>query len=106
MNTLNCVLCLLRTPPAYGATLIEHSLIEVGLPGSVKVDGQVDAGIVEEIKMIVLWLIQRRVADEVLFCDNMFYLLFLVAPKILEALQIAETYMEKTQNFSGKVRDL
>ncbi|XP_040056386.2 ribosome quality control complex subunit NEMF [Gasterosteus aculeatus] len=52
----------------YGATLIEHSLIEVGLPGSVKVDGQVDA----------------------------------VAPKILEALQIAETYMEKTQNFSGK----
>lgn len=49
---------------------------------------------------------QRRVADEVLFCDNMFYLLFLVAPKILEALQIAETYMEKTQHFSGKVRDL
>uniref|UniRef100_A0A8C3ASP4 Ribosome quality control complex subunit NEMF n=1 Tax=Cyclopterus lumpus TaxID=8103 RepID=A0A8C3ASP4_CYCLU len=29
----------------YGATLIEHSLIEAGLPGSVKVDGQVDAGI-------------------------------------------------------------
>lgn len=68
MNTLNCVLCLLRTPPAYGATLIEHSLIEVGLPGSVKVDGQVDAGIVEEIKMIVLWLI--AVKDEWLtrFC--------------------------------------
>ncbi|XP_031703122.1 ribosome quality control complex subunit NEMF [Anarrhichthys ocellatus] len=52
----------------YGATLIEHSLIEAGLPGSVKVDTQVDA----------------------------------VAPKILEALQIAETYMEKTENFSGK----
>uniref|UniRef100_A0A8C3ASY7 Ribosome quality control complex subunit NEMF n=1 Tax=Cyclopterus lumpus TaxID=8103 RepID=A0A8C3ASY7_CYCLU len=52
----------------YGATLIEHSLIEAGLPGSVKVDGQVDA----------------------------------VAPKILEALQIAETYMEKTEHFSGK----
>ncbi|TNN61015.1 Nuclear export mediator factor Nemf [Liparis tanakae] len=52
----------------YGATLIEHSLIEVGLPSSVKVDGPVDA----------------------------------VAPKILEALQIAETYMEKTENFSGK----
>ncbi|KAL6105398.1 nemf [Pungitius sinensis] len=52
----------------YGATLIEHSLIAVGLPGSVKVDSQVDA----------------------------------VAPKILEALQIAETYMEKTENFSGK----
>lgn len=31
---------------------------------------------------------------------------FPVAPKILEALQIAETYMEKTENFSGKVRDL
>uniref|UniRef100_A0A8C4GK25 Ribosome quality control complex subunit NEMF n=1 Tax=Dicentrarchus labrax TaxID=13489 RepID=A0A8C4GK25_DICLA len=47
----------------YGATLIEHSLIEAGLSGSVKVD---------------------------------------FAPKILEALQIAETYMEKTENFSGK----
>ncbi|XP_059209037.1 ribosome quality control complex subunit NEMF-like [Centropristis striata] len=54
----------------YGATLIEHSLIEAGLSGSVKVDSQVDA------------------AE--------------VAPKILEALQIAETYMEKTENFSGK----
>lgn len=29
-----------------------------------------------------------------------------VAPKILEALQIAETYMEKTENFSGKVRSV
>ncbi|CAB1461125.1 unnamed protein product [Pleuronectes platessa] len=54
----------------YGATLIEHSLIEVGLPGSVKVDSQVDAA--------------------------------QVAPKILEAMQVAETYMEKTANFSGK----
>ncbi|XP_041809091.1 nuclear export mediator factor Nemf-like [Chelmon rostratus] len=54
----------------YGATLIEHSLIEAGLPGSVKVDSQVDAA--------------------------------QVAPKILEAMQIAETYMEKTENFSGK----
>ncbi|XP_040916388.1 nuclear export mediator factor NEMF-like [Toxotes jaculatrix] len=54
----------------YGATLIEHSLIEVGLPGSVKVDSEVDAA--------------------------------QVAPKILEAMQIAETYMEKTENFSGK----
>uniref|UniRef100_A0A4W6EQZ6 Ribosome quality control complex subunit NEMF n=1 Tax=Lates calcarifer TaxID=8187 RepID=A0A4W6EQZ6_LATCA len=47
----------------YGATLIEHSLIEAGLPGSVKID---------------------------------------IAPKILEAMQIAETYMEKTENFTGK----
>lgn len=31
-------------------------------------------------------------------------LFFSVAPKILEALQIAETYMDKTGNFSGKVR--
>lgn len=31
---------------------------------------------------------------------------FLVAPKILEALTIAETYMEKTENFRGKVRCL
>ncbi|XP_023133201.1 ribosome quality control complex subunit NEMF [Amphiprion ocellaris] len=54
----------------YGATLIEHSLIEAGLPGFVKVDSQVDAA--------------------------------QVAPKILAALQIAETYMEKTENFSGK----
>ncbi|XP_034432358.1 nuclear export mediator factor NEMF-like [Hippoglossus hippoglossus] len=54
----------------YGATLIEHSLIEVGLSGSVKVDSQVDAA--------------------------------QVAPKILEAMQVAETYMEKTANFSGK----
>ncbi|XP_071353890.1 ribosome quality control complex subunit NEMF [Trachinotus anak] len=54
----------------YGATLIEHSLIEAGLPGSVKVDSQVDAA--------------------------------QVAPKILEAMQIAETFMEKTENFSGK----
>lgn len=54
----------------YGATLIEHSLIEAGLPGSVKVDSQVDAA--------------------------------QAAPKILEAMQIAETYLEKTENFSGK----
>lgn len=54
----------------YGATLIEHSLIEAGLPGSIKVDSQVNAA--------------------------------QVAPKILEALQIAETYMEKTENFRGK----
>ncbi|XP_053191485.1 ribosome quality control complex subunit NEMF-like [Scomber japonicus] len=54
----------------YGATLIEHSLLEAGLPGSVKVDSQVDAA--------------------------------QVAPKILEALQIAETYMEKTENYNGK----
>ncbi|XP_037550970.1 nuclear export mediator factor NEMF [Nematolebias whitei] len=54
----------------YGATLIEHSLIEAGLPGSFKVDAQVDA------------------AE--------------VAPKILAALQIAETYMEQTEKFSGK----
>lgn len=41
-----------NTSPAYGATLIEHSLIEVGLPGSVKVDSEVDAaqGTVEQIE--------------------------------------------------------
>uniref|UniRef100_A0A672J4U3 Ribosome quality control complex subunit NEMF n=1 Tax=Salarias fasciatus TaxID=181472 RepID=A0A672J4U3_SALFA len=47
----------------YGATLIEHSLIEAGLSGSVKVD---------------------------------------IAPKILEAMKIAETYLQETENFSGK----
>lgn len=31
-----------NTSSAYGATLIEHSLIEVGLPGSAKVDSQTD----------------------------------------------------------------
>uniref|UniRef100_A0A7N6FF31 Ribosome quality control complex subunit NEMF n=1 Tax=Anabas testudineus TaxID=64144 RepID=A0A7N6FF31_ANATE len=46
----------------YGATLIEHSLIEAGLPGSVKVDKQ----------------LEKR------------------------SMQIAETYMEKTENFSDK----
>uniref|UniRef100_H3DIP3 Ribosome quality control complex subunit NEMF n=1 Tax=Tetraodon nigroviridis TaxID=99883 RepID=H3DIP3_TETNG len=55
---------------SYGATLIEHSLIEVGLPGSAKVDSQTD------------------VAQ--------------VAPKILEALKVAETYMEKSEHFTGK----
>ncbi|XP_071757357.2 ribosome quality control complex subunit NEMF [Centroberyx gerrardi] len=54
----------------YGATLIEHCLMEVGLSGSVKVDSQVDAA--------------------------------QVAPKILEALQMAENYMEKTESFNGK----
>ncbi|KAM4543259.1 ribosome quality control complex subunit NEMF [Odontesthes bonariensis] len=54
----------------YGATLIEHSLIEAGLSGSAKTDSQVDA------------------AE--------------VAPQILEALRIAETYMDRTENFSGK----
>lgn len=54
----------------YGAALIEHSLMEAGLPGSLKIDGQTD---VSE-----------------------------VAPKVLEALQLAETYMEKTERFCGK----
>ncbi|XP_061824217.2 ribosome quality control complex subunit NEMF isoform X1 [Nerophis lumbriciformis] len=54
----------------YGATVIEHCLIEAGLPSSVKVDSEVEVS--------------------------------QVAPKILEALQMAETYMEKTENFSGK----
>ncbi|CAL8289824.1 ribosome quality control complex subunit NEMF [Gadus morhua] len=53
----------------YGATLIEHCLIEVGLSGAVKVDSQAHAA---------------------------------QAPKILEALQMAETYMEKTESFEGK----
>lgn len=36
--------------PAYGATLIEHSLMEVGLPGSVKVDSDVAQGAVEQFE--------------------------------------------------------
>lgn len=28
---------------------------------------------------------------------------FSVVPKILEALKVAETYMEKSENFNGKV---
>uniref|UniRef100_A0A8C8CL18 Ribosome quality control complex subunit NEMF n=1 Tax=Oncorhynchus tshawytscha TaxID=74940 RepID=A0A8C8CL18_ONCTS len=55
----------------YGATLIEHCLMEVGLPGFIKVDSQFDAA-----------------RD---------------APKILDALQMAEVYMEKTASFDGKV---
>ncbi|XP_064185835.1 ribosome quality control complex subunit NEMF-like isoform X1 [Anguilla rostrata] len=54
----------------YGATLIEHCLIEVGLSGFVKLDSQFD------------------IAQD--------------APKVLEALQMAEEYMEKSANFSGK----
>ncbi|XP_056151602.1 ribosome quality control complex subunit NEMF-like [Lampris incognitus] len=54
----------------YGATLIEHCLMEVGLSGSIKVDSQEDAA--------------------------------QTAPKILEALQMAEMYMEKTESFIGK----
>lgn len=38
-----CFVSLPNTSPAYGATVIEHSLIEAGLPGSVKIDSQVDA---------------------------------------------------------------
>uniref|UniRef100_A0A4W5RE37 Ribosome quality control complex subunit NEMF n=1 Tax=Hucho hucho TaxID=62062 RepID=A0A4W5RE37_9TELE len=55
----------------YGATLIEHCLMEVGLPGFIKVDSQFDTA-----------------RD---------------APKILDALQMAEDYMEKTASFDGKV---
>uniref|UniRef100_A0A4W5RJJ1 Nuclear export mediator factor n=1 Tax=Hucho hucho TaxID=62062 RepID=A0A4W5RJJ1_9TELE len=54
----------------YGATLIEHCLMEVGLPGFIKVDSQFDTA-----------------RD---------------APKILDALQMAEDYMEKTASFDGK----
>uniref|UniRef100_A0A7N5ZTV6 Ribosome quality control complex subunit NEMF n=1 Tax=Anabas testudineus TaxID=64144 RepID=A0A7N5ZTV6_ANATE len=54
----------------YGATLIEHSLIEAGLPGSVKVDSQLN----DSYKI----------------------------NKYLVSMQIAETYMEKTENFSDK----
>lgn len=47
-----CFMSLPNTSPAYGATLIEHSLIEAGLPGSVKVDSQVEAsqGRVEQLE--------------------------------------------------------
>ncbi|XP_062324642.1 ribosome quality control complex subunit NEMF-like [Osmerus eperlanus] len=54
----------------YGATLIEHCLMEVGLSGFIKLDGQFN--------------VDRD------------------APKILEALKMAEDYMEKTGSFSGK----
>lgn len=86
---------------AYGATLIEHSLIEAGLSGSIKIDSQVDSaqGIVGQLETI-LFLLYFSTNLQL----NLVSLLFSsVAPKILEALQIAETYMEKTENFSGKV---
>ncbi|XP_030636380.1 ribosome quality control complex subunit NEMF [Chanos chanos] len=54
----------------YGGTLIEHCLMEVGLPGLIKVDSQFN--------------------------------LTEAAPKILEALQMAEEYMAKTKTFNGK----
>uniref|UniRef100_A0A667YLW8 Ribosome quality control complex subunit NEMF n=1 Tax=Myripristis murdjan TaxID=586833 RepID=A0A667YLW8_9TELE len=63
LERLSIIYHSLQISPAYGATLIEHCLLEVGLSASVKVD---------------------------------------IAPKILEALQMAEEYMEKTESFSGK----
>lgn len=42
-QTEPCLVFFPHTLPAYGATLIEHSLIEAGLLGSVKIDSQVDA---------------------------------------------------------------
>lgn len=54
----------------YGGTLIEHCLIEVGLPGLMKIDNQFN--ITE------------------------------AGPKLLEALQLAEIYMEKAGSFNGK----
>ncbi|KAJ7989276.1 hypothetical protein DPEC_G00317800 [Dallia pectoralis] len=54
----------------YGATLIEHCLMEVELSGFMKLDTQFDAA-----------------RD---------------SPKILEALKMAEEYMEKSAGFSGK----
>lgn len=54
----------------YGGTLIEHCLIDVGLPGLMKIDSQFN------------------IAD--------------VGPKLLEALQMAEIYMEKAGSFNGK----
>lgn len=43
----------------------------------------------------------QYVDEPCLFLTGLF---FSVVPKILEALKIAETYMEKTENFNGKVR--
>lgn len=37
-----CIVVLLCVYVAYGGTLIEHSLMAVGLPGLMKVDGQFD----------------------------------------------------------------
>ncbi|KAI5101931.1 hypothetical protein C0J45_7283 [Silurus meridionalis] len=55
---------------SYGGTLIEHCLIEVGLPGLLKMDSHFNMSE--------------------------------AGPKLLEALQMAETYMEKAANFDGK----
>uniref|UniRef100_A0A4W4EP09 Ribosome quality control complex subunit NEMF n=1 Tax=Electrophorus electricus TaxID=8005 RepID=A0A4W4EP09_ELEEL len=54
----------------YGGTLIEHCLIEVGLPGLLKMDDQFN--------------------------------IMQAGPKLLEALQMAENYMEKAARFNGK----
>lgn len=42
--------CFHCVQPAYGATLIEHSLMEVGLSGSVKVDSDVAQGTDEQFE--------------------------------------------------------
>lgn len=76
---------------------MEHCLIEAGLSGSVKVDSGVDAsqGRVTKHK-------QRRERGNIRIV-NIWTFVFLVAPKILEALRTAETYMDQTENFRGKV---
>lgn len=81
--------------------------MEVGLSGSVKVDSDVGQGTVKtfECSNIPRCICYKQ--------NNVCYSLKLtvyrllaisVAPKILEALKIAETYMEKTEKFDGKVR--
>lgn len=82
---------------AYGGTLIEHSLMAVGLPGLMKVDGQFDVNRGKnhlEFKSVLLF--KKEFKDTTLSITE--------SPKILEALQMAEDFMEKTSNFSGKVR--
>lgn len=88
--------------PAYGAALIEHSLMEAGLPGSLKIDGQTDISegtVARQDPSILLLLLFYRLVRKLSF----YLVRFSVAPKVLEALQLAETYLEKTERFSGKV---
>ncbi len=93
---------------AYGGPLIEHCLAAVGLPGLCRVDSQADVTqgkhhqhvnrrdcSLEQMCVVMLSWRSRR--------NQTMVLSFAVSPRVLEALQMAEDYMEKTSSFSGQV---
>lgn len=83
---------------AYGGSLIEHCLMAVGLPGLCKVEQFEIAQGKWFLLISVVMLSCGRIQKES-FC------FFAAIFKIMEALQMAEDYMEKTADFSGRVSE-